>query len=119
MPRRTGLAMASTIRPTPRVTAPITPTETPAPTEAGTDTSTRALLGPGHFLARLPMHRLVLGVAAALLLEAGKVDAAIVGGTGEWRVRTGDYRIVYEIDDGVLRVLVLAIGHRREIYRGR
>ena len=43
-------------------------TETPAPTEAGTDTSTRALLGPGHFLARLPMHRLVLGVAAALLL---------------------------------------------------
>ena len=44
------------------------PTETPAPSEAGTDTSTRALLGPGHFLARLPMHRLVLGVAAALLL---------------------------------------------------
>ena len=43
----------------------------------------------------------------------------LVGGTGEWRVRTGDYRIVYDIDDGVLRVLVLAIGHRREIYRGR
>ncbi|WP_106817718.1 type II toxin-antitoxin system RelE family toxin [Janibacter massiliensis] len=39
------------------------------------------------------------------------------GGAGEWRVRTGDYRIVYDIDDGVLRVLVLAVGHRREIYR--
>lgn len=41
----------------------------------------------------------------------------LVGGNGEWRVRTGNYRIVYEIDDGVLVVLVLAIGHRREIYR--
>lgn len=39
------------------------------------------------------------------------------GGADEWRVRTGDYRIVYDIDDGVLRVLVLAVGHRREIYR--
>ena len=41
----------------------------------------------------------------------------LVGGRGEWRVRTGDYRIIYEIDDGVLLVLVLAIGHRRDIYR--
>lgn len=43
----------------------------------------------------------------------------LVGGNGEWRVRTGDYRIVYEIDDGVLVVLVLAVGHRREAYRQR
>lgn len=43
----------------------------------------------------------------------------LVGGQGEWRVRTGDYRIIYEIDDGVLLVLVLAIGHRRDIYRQR
>lgn len=41
----------------------------------------------------------------------------LIGGGGEWRVRTGDYRIVYEIEDGVLMVLVLAVGHRREIYR--
>lgn len=33
-----------------------------------------------------------------------------------WRVRTGDYRIVYEIDDDTVVVLVIAIGHRREIY---
>lgn len=43
----------------------------------------------------------------------------LVGGAGEWPVRTGDYRIIYEIDDGVLRILVLAVGHRREVYRGR
>lgn len=41
----------------------------------------------------------------------------LVGGSGEWRVRTGDYRIVYEIQDDILRILVLAVGHRREIYQ--
>lgn len=43
----------------------------------------------------------------------------LAGGGGEWRVRTGDYRMVYEIHDGVLLVLVIAVGHRREIYRKR
>ena len=43
----------------------------------------------------------------------------LVGGHGEWRVRTGDYRIVYEIHDNVLLVLVIAVGHRREIYDRR
>jgi mRNA interferase RelE/StbE len=41
----------------------------------------------------------------------------LVGGSGEWRVRTGDYRIIYEIHDGELLILVLRIGHRREVYR--
>ena len=40
----------------------------------------------------------------------------LVGGSGEWRVRTGDYRIVYEINDNELVVLVLRMGHRREVY---
>lgn len=43
----------------------------------------------------------------------------LVGGEGEWRVRTGDYRIVYEIQDRVLRVLVLAVAHRSDVYRRR
>ena len=43
----------------------------------------------------------------------------LVGGDGEWRVRTGDYRIVYEIHDGVLLILVVAVGHRRDIYQRR
>ncbi len=42
----------------------------------------------------------------------------LVGGGGEWRVRTGDYRVLYEIDDGVLLVLVIRVGHLREVYRG-
>lgn len=43
----------------------------------------------------------------------------LAGGDGEWRVRTGDYRIVYEIRDQELVVLVLALGHRRDIYEKR
>ena len=34
-----------------------------------------------------------------------------------WRVRVGDYRIVYTIKDDVLLVLVLRVGHRREVYK--
>ncbi|MFM8658025.1 MAG: type II toxin-antitoxin system RelE family toxin [Chthoniobacterales bacterium] len=35
-----------------------------------------------------------------------------------YRIRIGDYRIVYRIDDGKVTVLVLVIGHRREVYDG-
>jgi mRNA interferase RelE/StbE len=34
-----------------------------------------------------------------------------------WKYRVGDYRIISSIDDGVLRVLVVKIGNRREVYR--
>ncbi|WP_333877530.1 type II toxin-antitoxin system RelE family toxin [Methylobacter sp.] len=33
-----------------------------------------------------------------------------------YRVRVGDYRIVYTIDDQQLKVLVLTLGHRQDIY---
>lgn len=33
------------------------------------------------------------------------------------RVRTGDYRIVYLVEEEVLTVLIIRIGHRREVYR--
>lgn len=35
-----------------------------------------------------------------------------------YRVRVGDYRIIYTIEDRVLMVLVVRVGHRREVYRG-
>jgi mRNA interferase RelE/StbE len=34
-----------------------------------------------------------------------------------WRVRFGDYRIIYKIDDGQKIVTIVELGHRREIYR--
>ena len=42
---------------------------------------------------------------------------AIKGDGGELRVKVGDYRVVYDIEDGELIVLVLRGGHRREVYR--
>jgi mRNA interferase RelE/StbE len=35
-----------------------------------------------------------------------------------FRLRVGDYRIVYQVRDVLLIVLVIRIGHRREVYRG-
>lgn len=34
-----------------------------------------------------------------------------------WKYRVGDYRIVAHIEDDVLRILVLKVGKRREVYR--
>ena len=54
-----------------------------------------------------------------LLADDPRPPAArqLVGGAGEWRVRTGDYRVVYEIHDGELLILVVMVGHRRDVYR--
>lgn len=35
---------------------------------------------------------------------------------GQWRYRIGDYRIIASIEDDKLLILVIAVGHRREIY---
>jgi mRNA interferase RelE/StbE len=38
-------------------------------------------------------------------------------GRSAWRIRAGDYRVIYEIHDRVLQVFVITLGHRREVYR--
>jgi mRNA interferase RelE/StbE len=40
-----------------------------------------------------------------------------ISGQERYRVRQGDYRIVYAVDDGMRTVEVVKIGHRREVYR--
>ena len=44
---------------------------------------------------------------------------ALAGRSGFYRLRVGDYRVIYEIRDEILTVLVVRIGHRREVYRNR
>ena len=34
-----------------------------------------------------------------------------------WRIRAGDYRVVYQVHRGVLLVIVLTVGHRKDVYR--
>ena len=68
-----------------------------------------------------PAARRRVQAAIELLAHQPRPSGAkkLAGGDGEWRVRTGDYRIVYEVHDDVLLVLVVAVGHRRDIYQRR
>lgn len=43
--------------------------------------------------------------------------AKIQGSDGLLRIRTGDYRIIYAVEDATHTVLVATIGHRRDVYR--
>lgn len=36
--------------------------------------------------------------------------------SGQWRYRVGDYRLIAEIEDDKIIILILSIGHRRDIY---
>lgn len=47
--------------------------------------------------------------------SAGKASTGPLGGL--WRYRVGDCRVICDIQDGDLRVLVVQLGNRREIYR--
>lgn len=67
-----------------------------------------------------PARRRVQAAIELLAVDPRPPSATrLVGGAGEWRVRTGDYRVVYEIHGQRLLILVLNVGHRREIYRKR
>lgn len=42
---------------------------------------------------------------------------ALQGHNARWRLRIGDYRVVYTVEDGQLIIWVLAVGNRRDVYR--
>jgi mRNA interferase RelE/StbE len=59
-------------------------------------------------------------IRAMRLLENDPRHSGVVKMSGEddlFRVRVGDWRIVYTIRDNELLVIVIRIGHRREVYR--
>ncbi len=41
----------------------------------------------------------------------------LAGSKNDWRIRIGDYRVVYEIDDARKQVKIFRVRHRREVYR--
>ncbi len=41
-----------------------------------------------------------------------------LSGQEQYRVRQGDYRIVYAVDDQARTIEIVKVGHRREVYRG-
>jgi mRNA interferase RelE/StbE len=70
------------------------------------------------FLALDKPVRRRIGEAVDALAADPRPSAAkmITGAHGVLRIRVGDYRVLYTIDEGQLIVLVLDAGHRSEIY---
>lgn len=64
-----------------------------------------------------PFRRRVLAAIEALSSDPRPGGCRKLADQEAWRIRVGDYRVIYEIHDQVLLVLVVDIGHRREIYR--
>jgi mRNA interferase RelE/StbE len=70
-------------------------------------------------LDRLPddVARRILARLVGLEANPRPSDVKKLKGRDAWRIRVGDYRVIYEIHDRVLQVVVVTLGHRREIYR--
>lgn len=60
--------------------------------------------------------RRIQGVVELLADEPRPPAAKKLTGRPEWRVRTGDYRVLYRIQDDVLTIVVVHAGHRRDVY---
>lgn len=76
---------------------------------------------PTKFLERLRDKSLLRRLTEAMrsLAESSRPPGCVklAGEENLYRIRVGDYRIVYQVRDTELLVLVVAIGHRREVYR--
>ena len=60
----------------------------------------------------------VLRRISALADEPRPSDVVKLSGADNlWRIRIGDYRVIYRLVDAVLVVTVVEVGHRREVYR--
>lgn len=76
--------------------------------------------------AEKSLGKLPKAIAARLLAKAASLandprpsgSVKLAGPSGLWRVRVGDYRIAYLIDDEEQTVDVRIVAHRRESYRG-
>jgi len=59
----------------------------------------------------------VLARLAALETNPRPPDVKELKGRNGWRIRIGDYRAIYEVHDSAFQVLVITVGHRREVYQ--
>jgi mRNA interferase RelE/StbE len=62
--------------------------------------------------------RLLTAIAALADAPRPPGSVQLQGPDGFYRVRVGDYRIVYLIEDRVLLICVVRVAHRKDVYRG-
>lgn len=72
----------------------------------------------GRALRKLdpPVRHRLQGVIALLAQDPRPPAARALKGRPGLRVRVGDYRIIYTVNDDVLLVVVVTLGHRRDVY---
>ena len=63
------------------------------------------------------MQERIAAAVAALKADPRRFGSLKLRQREGWRVRVGDYRMLYMIDDDARVVTVFSIGHRREVYR--
>ena len=63
-------------------------------------------------------HRVVITALESLEQEPRPRGVEKIRGTELWRIRKGDYRVIYYINDQEQTIAVVRIGHRRDVYRG-
>ncbi|HMJ03303.1 MAG TPA: type II toxin-antitoxin system RelE/ParE family toxin [Conexibacter sp.] len=63
-----------------------------------------------------PVRRRLQGAIALLAEDPRPPAARALRGRPGLRVRVGDYRLVYTVVDDVLLVVVVTVGHRRDVY---
>jgi mRNA interferase RelE/StbE len=70
-------------------------------------------------LAGLPREEQQRVIKLLLALKTNPRPPGIkrLGGGERYRLRVGDYRVLYTIDDALKKIEVSAVGHRREVYR--
>jgi mRNA interferase RelE/StbE len=70
-------------------------------------------------LAGLPLqvHQRIIKRLLTLKANPRPPGAKKLGSAERYRLRVGDYRILYTIDDDLQKIEVSAVGHRREVYR--
>lgn len=83
--------------------------------------SYRIVVRPAALRALRKIHpddrKRIQGAIALLAQEPRPPGATNLRGRDGIRVRVGDYRIIYTVQDEVLLVVVVSLGHRKEIYR--
>jgi mRNA interferase RelE/StbE len=62
--------------------------------------------------------RIVRAVEALATDPRHRGSVKLSGEENLWRIRVGQYRVVYTIDDDKLVVLVVRVAHRKDVYRG-
>jgi len=71
-------------------------------------------------LKRLPtttFHRIIPHIKALAENPRPSSWRKLAGSKNDWRIRIGDHRVLYEIDEKAKAVRIMRVRHRREVYR--